>query len=112
MMGKNINKAILHIPKLNYSTVEFSAFKVATRFCSFGSNWNNKITSSSPISDSSSNSGYQNVDLTSLFVNPRTRIIIKSEGLILKSKIKGSGFSAITTADSYFAPQILEINFR
>lgn len=112
MMDKHIQKAVLHMPKLNYSKVEFSAFKVAARFCSFGSNWDNKIASTAPISDSLSNNGYQNVDLTSLLVNPRTKTITKSEGLILKSKIKGSGFSAITTADSYYAPQILEINFR
>lgn len=35
-----------------------------------------------------------------------------SEGLIMKYKVKGSGFSVIATSDGYFAPQILEINYR
>lgn len=112
IMDKRIQKAVLHMPKLNRSKVDISAFMVAARFCSFGSNWNNKIPGGAPVSDSSSNSGYQSIDITSLLVDPRTRTIRKSEGLILKSKVKGSGFSAIATGDSYLAPQIMEINFR
>lgn len=112
MMDRRINKAVLHMPKLNHSQVEFSACKVIARFCSFGSNWENKIPVGTPISDSSSHNGYQSMDITSLFVNPRTHTPIVSEGLILRSKTKGSGFSVITTGDSYYAPQILEINFK
>lgn len=112
VMDKHIREVILHIPKLNHSKMEICAYKVAARFCSFGSNWNNKIASTMLISDACSNSGYQNIDMTSLLVNSRTGIITKTEGLILKPKIKGNGFSAIATADSYLAPQIIEINFK
>ena len=112
MMYKRIRKAVLHMPKFNRGNIEFSAYKVAARFCSFGSNWNNKIAGSVPISDSTSQSGYQSVDLTSLLVNSRTQKFMRSEGFILKPQIKGQGFSAVTTADSYFAPQILEINYQ
>lgn len=112
IMDKRINKAVLHMPKLNQSKVEFSAYKVSARFCSFGSNWDNKIPGETPVSDSSSQSDYQSLDFTSLLVDSRTKTITKSEGLILKPKIKGSGFSAIATGDSYLAPQIMEINFR
>ena len=112
IMDKRIQKAILHLPNFNESKVEISAFKVLMRFCSFGSNWNNKIEANVPISDSSSNNGYHSLDLTSLLVDPKSKTITRSEGLILKSKIKGSGFSVISTGDSYFAPQILEINYR
>ncbi len=112
VMDKRVEKAVLHMPKFNQGSVEFSAFKVAARFCSFGSTWDNKIAGDVPISDSVSLSGYQSIDITSLLVDKRTRTIQRSEGLILKSKIKGSGFSAIATGDSYFAPQILEVNYR
>lgn len=111
IMDKRIQKVVLHIPKFNQSMVEFSAYKVSARFCSFGSNWDNKIPGETPVSDSSSQSGYQNLDLTSLLVDSRTKTIMRSEGLILKPKIKGSGFSTIATGDSYLAPQIMEINF-
>lgn len=112
IMDKRIQKAVLHMPKLNQSKVEFSAYKVSARFCSFGSNWNNKIPGETPVSDSSSQNGYQSVDFTSLLIDGRTKTITKSEGLILKPKVKGSGFSVIATGDSYLAPQIMEINFR
>ncbi len=112
IMDKRIQKAVLHIPKMNQSRVEFSAFKVLARFCSFGSNWNNKIAGGAPISDSLSNSGYQSLDFTSLLVDQRTRTITRTQGFILKSKVKGSGFSVITTGDSYLAPQIMEINYK
>lgn len=112
IMDKRIQKAVLHMPKFNQSKVELSAYKVAARFCSFGSNWNNKIPAETLVSDSSSKSGYQSLDFTSLLVDSRTKTIAKSEGLILKPKVKGSGFSVIATGDSYLAPQILEINYR
>ena len=100
------------MPKFNQSKVELSAYKVSARFCSFGSTWDNKIPGETPVSDSSSKSGYQRLDFTSLLVDSRTKTITKSEGLILKPKIKGLGFSAIATGDSYLAPQIMEVNFR
>lgn len=112
IMDKRIQKAVLHMPKLNQSKIEFSAYKVSARFCSFGSNWDNKIPGETPVSDSSSQNGYQSLDFTSLLIDGRTKTITKSEGLILKPKIKGSGFSVIATGDSYLAPQIMEINFR
>lgn len=112
IMDKRIQKAVLHMPKLNRSKVDISVFGVLARFCSFGSNWNNKIPGGAPVSDSLSNPGYQSIDVTSLLVDQRTKTIKKSDGLILKSKVKGSGFSAIATGDSYLAPQIMEINFR
>lgn len=112
IMDKQIKKAVIHIPKLNENQVELSAYKVLARFCSFGSNWNNKISGNIPISVSSLNNGYQSLDLTSLLVDERTVTMNKSEGLILKPKIKGKGFSAISTGDSCYAPQILEINYR
>lgn len=112
LMDKRINKATLHLPKYNKSNVEFSALKVTSRFCSFGSNWDNKIASGALVSESVSVMGYQSVNLTPLIVDPKTRTITRSEGMILKSNVKSSGFSAVATGDSCYAPQILEINYR
>lgn len=111
IMDKRIQKSVLHIPTFNNSTVELSAFKVSARFCSFGSNWNNKIAGYIPITNSCLSNGYQNLDLTPFFSDQKTKMISKNEGIILKSKIKGSGFSVVSTGDSYLCPQILEINY-
>ncbi|MBE6717762.1 MAG: hypothetical protein E7574_00700 [Ruminococcaceae bacterium] len=111
IMDNRIKKAVLHIPKLNDNRIELGSYKFSARFCSFGSNWDNKIAGGSLVSNSLSSRGYQTIDLIPLIVEPRTRTITRSEGLILKSKIKGSGFSVITTGDSCFAPQIMEISY-
>ncbi len=112
MIDKNINKAILHIPKFNRGKNELSAFKVASRFCSFGSNWNNKIPDCGYISDSDSLGAYQSFDITSMIADKQKKLITNSEGLILKPNTRNNGFSAVSTADSFYAPQILEICFN
>ena len=112
IMNKHINKAILHIPSHNKGLYELSAFNISSRFCSFGSNWDNKIAQASFVSDTYTHNGYKSIDITSLLTHPQTHTIIRSEGLILKPAVKASGFSAIATGDSYYTPQIFEINFR
>lgn len=107
-----INKAILHLPKLDESNVELSAYRVTARFCSFGSSWDSRIGEGAPISDSETNGSYQSIDLTKLLVSRDTGRLLRSDGLILKPRSKGSGCSAVSTADSCFAPQILEINYK
>ena len=112
LMDKQIQRAVLYLPKYNHSQVELSAYNVAARFCSFGSNWENKIAISTAIADSNAILHYHALDVTSLISDDRTKFFKNSEGFILKSKVKGSGFAAIATGDSYFAPQILEINYK
>lgn len=111
VMNECVNKVVLHIPKLNESNVETNAYKIEARFCSFGSTWNNKVSGSKHVSNSQMRHGYQNLDITYLLVDPQTKTISNSEGFILKSQIKGSGFSVLSTGDSCYAPQILEINY-
>lgn len=111
IMDKRVQNAVLHIPKLNKSGIQLSATNVKARFCSFGSNWNNKIASGEPISDSSASTSYQSLDITNLLVEPRMRTITQSEGMILRTRDKSNEFSVITTGDSYYSPQILQVNF-
>lgn len=112
IMDNRVQKILLHIPRFNRNNIELRAYKVSSRFCSFGSNWSNKIAESTLISDSFFNNAYHSLDITSTLVNWRTKSIAMSEGIILKSKIKGTGFTAIATGDSCLAPQILEINYK
>ena len=112
IMSRHINRVILHMPKLNATTIEWKVFQVTRRFCSFGSNWDNKIPPGVLISDVSSGNGYQCIDLTPLLVDAHTHTMTKSEGFILKPKEKAANFSAIATGDSYYAPQILQIHYQ
>ena len=108
---KKILRAILHLPKLNTGAVELTSSKVAARFCSFGSTWNNKKGATSSLVESLITEDYIDLNLLPLLANKYGRLV-KEEGFILKAKKKDSGFAVIATGDSYFAPQILEINYR
>jgi hypothetical protein len=111
MNNKEILSATLHLPKLNENEMEITASEVSARFCSFGSTWNNKVEKKALVSNSIDTSHYISLDLTSLF-SDGNNIFSKTEGVIIKSKNKGVGFSVVATADSYLFPQILEINFK
>lgn len=111
LFGRIIGKAVLHIPKFN-NGVPLIGVGIQQRFCSFGSNWNNKINDSYTVSETTENNGFYKISITDLLINRHTRNFNMSEGLILKTKAKESGFSAIATGDNYYAPQVLEINFR
>lgn len=112
LMDKQIYHVILYLPQYNQTRVGISAYNIESRFCSFGSNWENKTAISSIINDSNKTFNYHALDITNLFSESRTKFFHPSEGLILKSKEKGAGFAVIPTGDSCYAPQILEINYK
>jgi hypothetical protein len=108
---KKILRAILHLPKLNTGAVELTSSKVAARFCSFGSTWDNKIAEASTFNESQITDHYIDLNLMPVLADKQGRLQ-RGEGFILKAKKNNTGFSVIATGDNYFAPQILEINYR
>lgn len=108
---KKILRAILHLPKLNTGAVELTASKVAARFCSFGSTWDNKIAEASSFNESQITDRYIDLNLMPVLTDKQGRLQ-RGEGFILKAKKKNSGFSVVATGDNYFFSQILEINYR
>lgn len=112
MIGREIRRTILHLPKWDNCSVPLSAFSVTSRFCSFGSTWNNRVQETYKIGDSMIDKGYHHIDLSGYLVDDRVRALQHREGMILRSKEKDSGCTIVSTGDSYCAPQILEINYR
>lgn len=110
LYDKRIHKAVLHLPCLGGGNT-LTAFGLRARFCSFGSDWDNKIMSAEEISDTVFSGGYQSLDITDLITDD-THFLKPPEGLILRAKANSAGFSAVSTGDSCFVPQILEVNFR
>lgn len=108
--GKKITNAILHLPKLSHTAIELACTKVSSRFCSFGSTWNNKIPETGNSNISQIGNGYIDINLTHM-ITDRIGNILKEEGFIFKSKKKDCGFLIVPTGDSYLSPQILEINY-
>lgn len=110
LMGRRVKKTVLHIPQLNSNNSLLSAYRIPNRFCSIGSNWDNKVTSGPLAATSEISNGYQSIDVSDLITEGNSKCITVTDGLILKSNTKNKSFSAISTGDSYFAPQILEVN--
>lgn len=108
---KKILRTVFHLPKFNTGAVELTSFKVAARFCSFGSTWDNKIAETSAFNESQMTNHYIDLNLMPLLADKQGRLQ-KGEGFILKAKKKNLGFAAIATGDNCFCPQILEINYR
>ncbi len=98
----NISKAILHLPLYQKTGVGLKAYSVSRRFCSFGSNWNNKITSKSAGKSSVTGNGYVSFDITDIYSD-------REAGYIIKPEQKDGGFACIATGDNYHNPAVLEI---
>lgn len=111
LIGKTIQKAILHIPTFNYGDARLSGYQLPVRFCSFGSNWERKKKYGGKFAESEKGLGYQKIDVTKVMVNNQ-KLFAQSEGLVFKNAKNNDGFAVISTGDSYYAPQIMEINFR
>lgn len=109
--GCRIKSAIAYIPKLGKNAFDIEAYKVSERFCSFGSTWDNKKSESNYVSCSNATDKYVIVDITNALIHEKSKQLIATNGLIFKSKKKNLGFSAISTGDSCFMPQIIEINY-
>lgn len=111
-LDRSIIQVQLHIPAYCNRNATLRAYRITRRFCSFGSNWNNKIPAAASYADTKARGEYQTLDLTALITDPVTRLFRISDGFILKKQGKEGGFTAIATGDSYMTPWILEIRFR
>ena len=112
LADRRIRRAILHLPTYNQSELKLEALRLPMRFCSFGSIWENKIQAPETISYSEKERHYRDVDLTSLLADTRTGGFTRNDGILLRPSKKGGGFLAIATGDSFYAPQIYEINYN
>lgn len=106
-----ILNAKLHVPALGHNREKLMAYRVASRFCSYGSNWSNKIKTGLLLGETESRSEYISLDITPLIRNEKTHQLLSSNGMILKPKGMNNSFNVISTGDSFYKPQILEINY-
>lgn len=111
IFDKKVHKAILHMPKLNGYANDLNVFKTESRFCSFVSNWDNKKLDAGQIASLTDENGYCNFDMTHVMTDSILGYISRIDGMIIKPKQKGKQAVAVSTADSCYKPQILEINY-
>lgn len=108
--GGRIKRVIAYLPRLNNRDIDVDVFKVVERFCSFGSTWDNKKSESNHVNRSYNFERYVAVDITDAMIHEKFKQLVAANGLIFKPIIKND-FVALTTGDSCFLPQIVEINY-
>lgn len=109
LYAKKIYKAILHIPVFDGQGEELKIYFPERRFCSFGSNWEKKIPHNEQCITAVCGEKYLSIDVTEHFRNPVSEHLTYNEGLIFKKTNEKEKYVALSTGDSYLAPQILEI---
>lgn len=109
LQNKSIIDAVLHIPKLNDGILRLNAHHIATRFCSFGTNWENKIPVAQQFSESAVFNGYYHLNITELVKSIKNK---KNENFVIQANKENDKPVVISTGDSFFHPQILEIKFK
>lgn len=107
IQGKKIIKSILHIPRLGYKSSPITVSEAAKRFCSFGSNWENKIAVNDTTVLSSESLGYYHLDITNILGNFRN----KSENFVIRGS-NPEKTVIIPTGDCFYSPQILEVKYQ
>ena len=106
----DIKSIVGFYPTHNNSSVEMLACPVVSRFCSFGSNWNNKKEIANNRIFTESIEGYKKLNCTDMLVRDG-RLMTLSQGWVLKKADKGDDFLVVSTGDNCFSPQIFEVNY-
>lgn len=110
VLGREIQSAHFYIPMYAGQNVTLSGITLPRRFCSFGSTWENKVEPGGNFDKSTANGRYHVINLTGALKNPETHMLEQPDGWVLR--VKHGGYTAVSTGDSSFYPQILAIRFR
>ena len=105
--NKVIRSAVLHIPNFGCAYGLLNASRISTRFCSFGSTWENKISVTEEFTESVFSRGYYHLDMTSLFRNGKW----EDHNFVLRAKNSQNKPVVVSTGDSFYRPQILEVKY-
>lgn len=106
--NKDILKVTLYLPKLNNAELPITAYKTIRRFCSFGSNWENKVGSSLLIGNIKYINDFATLDITNIVTN-YTSVL---GGIVLKPDFSDTNFVAVATGDCYAYTPITEIIYK
>lgn len=107
LQTKKIVRSVWHIPMLNPHDDLLTLNRITARFCSFGSNWENKIAITDPLAESTVSNGYHHLDITGLIGDIKR----KSENFVIRAKTPKGKPVVIPTGDSFYQPHILEVKF-
>ena len=106
-----IGQIKLYFPRIRASAIVLEAYRLSNRFCSFGSNWNNKIPKSDEREKVSIRNDYVCVDLTNQYAQRGQ--LNEAFGFVMIPKTDGMNrYQVISTGDCYTSPPILYISYK
>ncbi len=108
LFNKEIVKVMLYLPRLNNVKLPICAYKTIRRFCSFGSNWNNKVSGSLLIGNANYVDNFLTLDITDVV----KKFSFSLGGIILKPDFSDANFVAVATGDCYCNSPIIEIMYK
>lgn len=110
LQNKLIRNIKLYIPRFNQSSVQLTAVDLPNRFCSFGSNWSNKLQAGNKKRDVIARDEYVCIDITDLYTS-RGRLH-ESAGMVITPINRAEcEYEPISTGDSYCAPPIICVKY-
>ena len=110
MKNKVIQKITLYLPCWNTSNLLLEMHDLQSRFCSFGSNWENKIGTGKRKYGASQEDGYLGIDVTNLY--SYSGKLTETIGTVLIAEpTRQNPYQVISTADCYARPPILCVKY-
>lgn len=105
-----IGQIKLFFPKIGANPIALEAYGLPNRFCSFGSNWNNKVPRLNTPEKARIHRDYICVDLTNLYVQRGQWN--SSSGFVMIPQKNECRYQGISTGDCYSAPPILYVSYK
>lgn len=99
------------IPRLGGIGQSVAAWRSAAPFCSFGSNWENRIACGDLVAQAKGFDKYQSLEVTNEIRTLIQQREPRHAGLIVRS-IGAEGSTVLSTADNYVRPQLLRIELH
>ena len=106
---QNMAHVLLHIPYYALGN-DLKISAPFRRFCSFGSNWGNRMPFEDYEVSVARSPGYYTLDVSSHLIDKRGNFMLNT-GIVISPKYK-DGVTVLATADNYNTPQIIEIQYR
>ena len=110
MKSKVIQKITLYLPCWNKSNLLLEMHDLQSRFCSFGSNWENKIGTGQCKYVATQKDTYLSIDVTKLYSYPG-QLTTTIGSVLIAEPTNQASFQIISTADCYARPPILCIKY-
>ena len=111
-LDKRVINATWYIPQYSKTNNRISAFQLVSHFCSFGSNWDNKVGFAHKIGEVEGIGKYSIVNVTKMFLDFQKQTNVRQHGVVLKASKNDNSSSAFSTADSYYCPQLIAIHYK